>query len=545
MSFRFVILGDVHVSTRAVAPAAFAAVVARVVERAPRFVVLAGDATSGNPNDGRSPETVQSWWEALEAALAPFAAAGIPVLPIAGNHDSYTAAHRGGYHAAWADVADRVHPLALVGDPPHSYSVRVEGLHLALIRAVDQGIDRDVERWLRADLAAAADAELRLAVGHVPLRSAMGRTSEGFVRQLGGLLVEHGVAGYFAGHEHLVWDDGVDVGSGSLRQVIVGTPGARYTFPLRASIVDAFCRGDRGWSPWSRRSFAIVAGGGEQVAKVAFAEITVDGPRFDVAIHAVDAAGALRPFFDDRPPPRDVEALIDRLHLQRGLNRLLGAGLVVDGVDGPATREAVRIFQSAEGLTADGLAGPSTRARLAERLAESDAALVGPVGPATPPGEAPLDVFERLHEEEIRWLQMALNRLADAGLAVDGRFGARSRAALEGWQRDHGLAPTGVPDDETMSALRAAFEALADPRDDAAAALLAAAPADDRVDTRDEARWLQAALNHLVDAGLVVDGVLGAQSRAAVRSFQRREGLAADGVAGRLTVGRIKARLRG
>lgn len=545
MPFRFVILGDIHVSTRAVAPPAFAAVVARVVERAPRFVVIAGDATSGNPGDGHAPETVQSWWEALDAAIAPFAAAGIPVLPIAGNHDSYTAAHRGGYHAAWAGLADRVGPLTLAGDPPHSYSVRVDGLHLALIRAVDQGIDRDVERWLRADLAAAADAELRLAIGHVPLRSAMGRTSDAFVRQLGGLLIEHGVAAYFAGHEHLVWDDGVDIGSGALRQVIVGTPGARYTFPLRSSLVAAFCRGGRGWSPWSRRAFAVVAGSGEQVAKVVFAEVTVDGPRFDVTIHAVDAAGAVTPFFEDRAPPADVAALIDRLQLQRGLNRLLGAGLAVDGIAGPATREALRIFQAAEGLPVDGVPNPATRARLDERLAETDAALIGPVGPAIPPGEAPLDPGERLLDDEIRWLQMALNRLADAGLAVDGRFGARSAAALEGWQRGHGLPPTGVPDDDTMTALRRAFEALADPRDDDAAALLAAAPADDRVDNRDEARWLQAALNHLVGAGLVVDGVLGAQSRAAVRAFQRREGLAADGIAGRQTVERIKALLAG
>ena len=579
MSFRFAILGDIHVSTRARVPDAFAAVVERVIERAPRFVVIAGDATSGNPSDGYSAASVQQWWEALDAAIAPFAAAGIPVLPIAGNHDSYTPAHRSGYRAAWADLVDRVGPLVLVGDPPQSYSVRVDGLHLALIHAIDQGLDRGVEQWLRADLAAAADAELRLVIGHVPLRSAMGRTNEAFVRQLGGLLIEHGVACYFAGHEHLVWDDGVDVvsgsgqganpghgsghgaghGSGAVRQVIVGTPGARYTFPLRQSLVASFCRGARGWAPWSRRSFAVTAGTGAQVQTVCFAEVTVDGPRYAVDVHARDAAGRWAPFFDDRAPPADVAALIDTLHVQRGLNRLLGARLAVDGVAGPATREAIRVFQAAEGLAAHGTADAATRARVEARLAELDGFPIDPgmsrspgepgellLGPPEP-GEAPLDPGERLHDDEIRWMQMALNRLADAGLAIDGRFGPQSRAALERWQREHGLDPSGVPDDDTLTALRSAFEALSDPRADEAAllaaTLLAEAPNDDRIDTRDEARWLQATLNHLIDAGLLVDGLLGAQSRAAVRRFQQRETLAADGVAGRQTIARMRALL--
>jgi uncharacterized protein YcbK (DUF882 family) len=45
-------------------------------------------------------------------------------------------------------------------------------------------------------------------------------------------------------------------------------------------------------------------------------------------------------------------------------------------------------------------------------------------------------------------------------------------------------------------------------------------------------RWIQSALNKLLAARLTVDGVLGARSRAALRTFQRNAGLTGDGIPG-------------
>ena len=45
-------------------------------------------------------------------------------------------------------------------------------------------------------------------------------------------------------------------------------------------------------------------------------------------------------------------------------------------------------------------------------------------------------------------------------------------------------------------------------------------------------RWLQAALNRAINAGLAVDGLDGPQTRAAIRRFQAANGLAVDGIAG-------------
>lgn len=61
-----------------------------------------------------------------------------------------------------------------------------------------------------------------------------------------------------------------------------------------------------------------------------------------------------------------------------------------------------------------------------------------------------------------------------------------------------------------------------------------------RTRSRDYVRWLQRSLNRVLGTNLVVDGLWGRQTRAAVRQFQRRENLGVDGVVGRLTEGALR-----
>lgn len=71
-------------------------------------------------------------------------------------------------------------------------------------------------------------------------------------------------------------------------------------------------------------------------------------------------------------------------------------------------------------------------------------------------------------------------------------------------------------------------------------------PEPDRLPTEgvDDAVWLQTSLNKLgAVPRLVVDGIVGASTRTAVRSFQVRKGLMADGLAGPVTIAAIKAAL--
>lgn len=55
-----------------------------------------------------------------------------------------------------------------------------------------------------------------------------------------------------------------------------------------------------------------------------------------------------------------------------------------------------------------------------------------------------------------------------------------------------------------------------------------------------EVRWLQEALNQVLGTMLVADGLYGEETRRAVRLFQQRFGLQVDGVAGPITMARLK-----
>lgn len=107
--------------------------------------------------------------------------------------------------------------------------------------------------------------------------------------------------------------------------------------------------------------------------------------------------------------------------IQAKLNRL-GYGLVVDGIPGPKTVEAISAFQGKHGLTTDGVAGPLTKAKLDAVLASATKLVVdGEWGGAT-----------------TRALQKAL------GVAVDGEIGPITIKALQkalGVSQDGELGP--------------------------------------------------------------------------------------------------------
>jgi lysozyme family protein len=89
-------------------------------------------------------------------------------------------------------------------------------------------------------------------------------------------------------------------------------------------------------------------------------------------------------------PPPAVQPVRDGIWLQNSLNRL-GASpkLELDGIVGPATRNAVRAFQLASGIGVDGLTGPETFAAIDKALAAGKPVPTMPVPPdivLPPPG---------------------------------------------------------------------------------------------------------------------------------------------------------------
>jgi peptidoglycan hydrolase-like protein with peptidoglycan-binding domain len=162
------------------------------------------------------------------------------------------------------------------------------------------------------------------------------------------------------------------------------------------------------------------------------------------------------------------------------------------------------------------------------------AASASPAPKAAPGKPASSTLREGDEGPAVRSLQQQLGRHGH-DVAVDGRFGPATRAALERFQRDRGLVVDGVAGEKTFGALGDA------PRLDPRAAALRELPADTllRPGARGEAvRRLQQRLNDH-GAGVVVDGVYGAKTAAAVTGFQAKHGLAQDGVAGPKTLGAL------
>jgi predicted phosphodiesterase len=319
------VMSDLHVPRRnlKVEPGVPRAIAA-IASLRPRLVVITGDHTNGGDRD--NPATVAwsaRWWKIFTDQLRPLRDAGIPVLPIAGNHDAYLAGQRANYAAAFADLAAWAAPLTLnaavpgggkvmLDRPPFSYSVDVDGVHLSLAHVVTQGLAREVAAWLADDLARASGAKLRLVFGHVPMSSVIAGPFQGFASTFGGLLEAGRAAIYVAGHEHVVWDEDVRLPrGGSLRQVLVGCTSGFYNWAPSAA-----ARERAGCAPADGARYPLRCrmpnGGGEfllapnplnkgrviQHHLSSFTLITVeDGAVTEVVPMTADEHGRVRPFY--------------------------------------------------------------------------------------------------------------------------------------------------------------------------------------------------------------------------------------------------------
>jgi peptidoglycan hydrolase-like protein with peptidoglycan-binding domain len=160
--------------------------------------------------------------------------------------------------------------------------------------------------------------------------------------------------------------------------------------------------------------------------------------------------------------------------VQSALNRIDNAGLTVNGAMSPATRSALRAFQTRQGLPPDGIAGPDTEQAL--RDAQRPAAGSDP-GSASEPASTEFELnFEEANEDEFETLAFESpssmptlrqgsrgtavadlqRRLGKAGFsagAADGIFGAQTDAAVRSFQRSRGLSADGIVGSMTWGAL--------------------------------------------------------------------------------------------
>ena len=208
--------------------------------------------------------------------------------------------------------------------------------------------------------------------------------------------------------------------------------------------------------------------------------------------------------------------------LQTKLKKLGYYDGTVDSTFGSGTYAAVKAFQKKYNLTADGIAGSETLKKLdsAYKNADSDkddgSLRKGATGSA------------------VKNLQTKLKKLGFYNASIDGDYGDTTVAAVKAFQKKYNLTADGVAGSETLKKLDTAYK-----------------NADSNTSTDDNSlrkgatgtavKTLQTNLKKLGFYTAYVDGSFGSTTESAVKAFQKKYGLTADGVAGSATLKKIES----
>lgn len=139
--------------------------------------------------------------------------------------------------------------------------------------------------------------------------------------------------------------------------------------------------------------------------------------------------------------------------LQEALNALGFNCGAVDGIFGPKTEAAVKAFQRQYGLTVDGIVGPQTWGKIIELLGSKTSTGQSVTRRSTSTSTPLLKLGSR--GEDVKRLQMALNKLGFNCGAVDGIFGPKTQAAVKAFQKKYGLKVDGIVGPQTWSKINA------------------------------------------------------------------------------------------
>ena len=226
----------------------------------------------------------------------------------------------------------------------------------------------------------------------------------------------------------------------------------------------------------------------------------------------------------------------------------------IDGKFGTGTLKAVKAFQKAEKLTVDGLAGKATQARLTELTGvtfeeEDDDVIVDPDAPKTLFAGDYRTMQFGTAGARVRVLQRALLALG-FDVTVDGDYGTATHRAVKAFQIVVGLTADGKCGKKTMQKLEAYFDEDGNCTSGPIAGNTPAEPEADpdapaygmpertlrKGDTGLDVKYVMERLYDLGYYTKAADEKFGAAMQKAVKAFQKKNSLTADGVVGKKTL---------
>ena len=218
--------------------------------------------------------------------------------------------------------------------------------------------------------------------------------------------------------------------------------------------------------------------------------------------------------------------------LQAALKNLGYYSGTVDGNFGSGTERAVTAFQRASGLTADGKAGVQTQAKLYNQSGSSSGNNSENTGSSGSVSGFTRTLRRGYTGSDVSNVQTRLKALGYYTGSVDGKYGSGTIAAVTSFQKKNSLTADGKVGPATYSKLF----------DSSAASSSSGGSAESSTTTKlqsgDKGSAVKAMQQALKDLGYSVsaDGSYGAQTLQAVMTFQKQNGLSADGVAGTKTL---------
>jgi len=209
---RIVVIGDINASYGSVGYGAEVhAAVRRIVQLKPDLVLAVGDLVAGQQTAPRlDTERLEAMWRAFdEEVLDPVTAAGIPFVPVPGNHDASAepgfALERRVAWKYWRDRRPRVDFAGNADGWPFRYAFTFRDVLFVVLDATTVGpLSAGQKGWLEHLLGASVAPSARVVAAHLPLHPLThGRERETLADpELERILASAGVDLFLSGHHH-------------------------------------------------------------------------------------------------------------------------------------------------------------------------------------------------------------------------------------------------------------------------------------------------------------------------------------------------------